>query len=399
MSTLGGNPSFITPLLPVNHAAQRCPTSRLDAPQRILIVKFGALGDILMATPLLTALRQAYPEAHLTWLVEDKNVQAIDANPFVDEVMLWSSGQWSLMRSTRPRNWIKNRFGLRWLVGLARLRRRLKHRFDTVITFHPEHWQFLLDAAASDVSIGVFQSPGEQKRDYTSRYTKAYTEAFPPHQIDIYLLPLDALGLPPPADKQMVIGYTAKDAEAAERHLREQGMRPGFVVLAPKTTWASKCWPEDHWVSLGDALAQAGKQVVLIGSASEAESAQRIALGMQSQGMQSQPAMLAGKLSFREAAALIARASLVVSSDSGPMHVAAAVGTPCVALFGPTPPSRWAPPGDLGRVLLHPLPCSPCMDQVCRNPPESQMLCMRLLTVAEVLAAVMSVLASEIVLR
>lgn len=382
----------ITPLYPANCVVSRCPTSRASAPQRILIVKFGALGDILMATPLLTALRQAYPAAHLTWLVEDKNVQAIDANPFIDEVMLWGSGQWSLLRSTRPRNWIKNRFGLRWLVSLSRLRRRLKHRFDTVITFHPEQWQFLLDAASPDVSIGVFQSPGEQKRNHTSRYTKAYTEAFPPHQIDMYLLPLGALGLPPPADKQMVMGYTAEDAEAAERLLREGGIDPGFVVLAPKTTWESKCWPEDNWTGLGDALAQARKQVVLIGSESEAEAARRIA-----SGMQARPAMLAGKLTFREAAALIARASLVISSDSGPMHVAAALGTPYVALFGPTPPSRWAPPGDLGRVLLHPLPCSPCGEQVCRNPPESRMLCLRLLTVPEVLSAALSALSVEMV--
>ena len=200
-------PNFITPLTPANFTVQRCPTNRRRAPQRILIVKFGALGDILMATPLLTALRRSYPDAHLTWLVEHGNIQAIDANPYVDEIMLWDSGYLPSLQSTRPRNWLKNRFGLRWLSELARLKFRLHRRFKVLISFNPEQWPLLLSAAAPEVSIGVFQSPRWAKRDYASRYTKAYTSRhtenltaldFPPHQVDICLLPLNALGLPPP---------------------------------------------------------------------------------------------------------------------------------------------------------------------------------------------------------
>lgn len=387
-------PNFVVPLLPVNCQVQRCPTIRREAPQRILVVKFGALGDILMATPLLTALRQAYPAAHLTWLVEDRNVQAIDANPFIDEVMLWGSGQWSSMRSTRPRNWIRNRFGLRWLNGLARLNYHLKHRFDTVITFHPEHWQFLLDAVAPKTSVGVFQSSSEQKRDYTSRYTKAYTEKdFPVRQTDIYLLPTDALGLPPATDKRMVMGYTVEDSDSVDCLLRTHGVGPKFVVLAPLTTWSSKCWPEERWSALGDALVDRGNQVVLVGTKGEADAVKRVATGMQASSV-----MLAGALSFREAGALIARAALCISSDSGPMHVAAAVNTPYVSLFGPTPPARWAPVEGRGNVLLHPVPCGPCMKLICQNPPDSQMLCMHLLTVAEVLESALQVLVQEALL-
>jgi heptosyltransferase-1 len=380
-----------TPLLPANHMVQRCPTSRREAPQRILIVKFGALGDILMATPLLTALRRAYPEAYLTWLVEDKNAQAIDANPFIDEIMLWDSSQWSLMRSTRPRNWVKNRFGLRWLNGLARLNYHLKRRFDTVITFHPEHWQFLLDAVAPKISVGVFQSSGEQKRDYISRYTKAYTEKdFPLGQTDIYLLPTEVLGLPPATDKRMVMGYTTEDFNSVDCLLRTHRVGPKFVVLAPLTTWPSKCWPEERWSSLGNALVEQGNQVVLIGTKGEAKAVERVAAGMQASSV-----MLAGALSFREVGALIARAELCISSDSGPMHVAAAVNTPYVSLFGPTSPARWAPAEGRGNVLLHPVPCGPCMKITCPNPPESQMLCMDLLTVAEVLEAALRILVRE----
>ena len=330
---------------------RRCPTSRRNAPQRILIAKFGAFGDILMATPLLTALRRAYPNAHITWAVEEKYREAIDAHPCVDELLLWNSGYWISMRRP-PRNWVKNQFGFRWLSSFVRLKSRLHHRFDTLISFHPEQWQFVLDAAASAVSIGIFETPEQAKRDHTSRYTKAYTKPdFPVHQTDTYLLPLAALGLPPPDDKQMVMGWTAEDAEAVDALLREHRLGAGFIVLAPKTTWASKLWPDDRWIALGDALMQAGlgRAVVLIGSPAEFESLRHIAAGMQSP-----PVVVAGRLSFRASAALLARASVCVSSDSGPMHLAAAVGTPTVSLFGPTPPERYAPLSGTGRVLLHP---------------------------------------------
>ena len=387
-------PKIISPLTPGNYAVQRCPTSRRRAPQRILIVKFGALGDILMTTPLLTALRRSYPNAHLTWLLDRQNLQALDANPFVDEIVLWDGSAWSLMRSTRPRNWLKNWFGLQWLLGLVRLKYHLYRRFDTLISFHPEQG-LMLGAAAPKMSVGVFQSPRQEKKDYTSRYTKAYSSRhvnnraidFPVHQTDTYLLPLDALGLPPATDKQMVMGYTAENAQTIDRLLRERRIGPGFVVLAPKTTWASKCWPEERWSALGDALASK-HQVVLIGSVMEKEAIERIAAAMHSP-----PVNFAGVLSFREAAAMLARASVCVSSDSGPMHLAAAVGTRIVSLFGSTPPARYAPLAGDVRVLLHPVPCAPCMEQVCLNPPESQMVCLRLLTVAEVRDAVLSGLA------
>ena len=186
------------------------------------------------------------------------------------------------------------------------------------------------------------------------------------------------------------MGYTAEDAEAVERLLGQKEIGPGFVVLAPKTTWESKCWPEERWSALGDALAAEGRQIVLLGTAAEGEALERVAAGMQSA-----PALLAKTLSFRQAAALIARASLCLSSDSGPMHTAAAVGTPYVSLFGPTPATRYAPLEAAGRVLLHPVPCGPCMELVCPNPPETRNECMRLLTISEVRDAARSILRGD----
>ncbi len=344
-----------------------------------------------MTSPLLTALRQSYPHAHLTWLVDQPNVQAIDANPYVDEVIVWDDTQWKMLRSTRPRHWIKNLFGFRWLASAARLKYLLYHRFNIFISFHPEQGLLLLRSVGPQISIGVFHTIRGMKRDYRPHYTKAYMKADTPvHQTDRNMLPLEALKLPPPADKQMIMGYTTEDAEAVYQLLVDWAIEPGFVVLVPKTTWLSKCWPEERWSALGDALAQNNKQVVLIGSKTEAEAIQRVA-----SGMQSRPVTLAGLLTFRQAAALIARASLCVSSDSGPMHVAAAVGTPYLSLFGPTPATRYAPLVGKGLALMHPVPCGPCRETVCLNPPETQMQCMRLLTVSEVLKAALLALSNH----
>ncbi len=385
-------PRFLLPSLPVNIAVQRCPTSRREAPQRIVIVKFGALGDILMATPLLTALRRAYPEAHITWVAEDTNLGAIDTNPHIDEILLWSSGYWQLMRSSKPRNWIRNQFGFRWPLKLLRLKWLLHRRFDTFISFHPERWNFLRSAAAPRTSLGIFESPDQAKRDYTSRYTKAYTAAdFSVHRTNNSLLPLGALSLPPATDKQMILGFTAEDDNAARDFLKRHDHPDGqeFLLLAPMTTWESRVWPAENYVQLGNALAKQGRRLVLISSPHLEE---REAVSAIASQMQVPPMTALGTLTFRQMAALMARASLLISSDTGPMHAAAAVGTPYLALFGPTPVLGRAPLAGRGLALAHAVPCGPCDQQVCPNPPETYMKCMHLLTVSEVLDAVTEVL-------
>src|SRR5918997_615324 len=92
-----GFPEFVAPQTPGNEPARRCPVEREAASQRILIMRYGAHGDLLMASPLVRALRDALPDAHLTWIVEPKTRESIDANPFIDEIVLWDSMYWKRM--------------------------------------------------------------------------------------------------------------------------------------------------------------------------------------------------------------------------------------------------------------------------------------------------------------
>ena len=387
-------PQFIAPLDPANVPIRRCPVPRARASRRFLIVRLGSHGDILMATPLLAALRAAYPDCWLTWMVEHTQYQVLDANPFVDELVIWDGDYWKKMLSRRWKNWFGGRcvLGLRWLANAFSFRNALRdRRFDVFISFQPEEWPLLVTASGAPMSIGVFDAfrqytGGTTTSAHVRRYTHAFTfEDLPTHRTDQYLLPLRALGLPGSRDKGMVMGFTADDAAQVNGLLAEQGIvsTDAFVVLAPMTNWESRNWPWERFVELGDALTRQGRRVVLIGSArpEEQSTVERIAAQMRV------PPVTFSRLSFRQMAALIGRSSLLVSGDTGPMHVSAAVGTPYVALFGPTPTEVLAPLSGRGLSLAHPVPCGPCYRSTCANDAVDHLRCLRLISVAEVVEA------------
>ncbi len=373
-------PEFRPPLNSCNLPVRRCPVPREQASKRILIMRAGAFGDILMATPLLAALRAAYPDAHITWVAEYTEREAIDASPYVDEILCWDSAYWKRM--------IRRLQYPLWGVRALKLRGELRtRRFDVFISLQPEEWPLLLLGSGAPVSVGIFDTfkryyGAARGRHYRRLYTHAFAEpGLPGHRIDQYLLTLQALGLPPAPPEPMSIGYTSEDEAAAADFLRSQGPAPGqgFVVLAPMTTWPTKCWPADRFITLGDALARRGWRIVLIGSAKERPALEEIAARMEVA-----PVVMAGELSFRQAAALLDRAALLVSGDTGPMHVAAALGTPQVALFGATSPDWYGPRSGRALVMARAVPCGPCDRKVCRNADDPH-LCMRLLSVDEVL--------------
>jgi ADP-heptose:LPS heptosyltransferase len=377
-------PEFHQPLVPCNIPLHRCPVPRESAAKRILIMRVGAFGDILMGTPLLAALRQAYPDAHLTWIVEHSEVQAIDANPYIDEYLRWDGAFWKKMlrRGLYPL----------WLARALAFQKQLRdRRYDVFVSFQPEEWPLLVRGADAAITVGVFDTFRRYYRaTRTSANTRLYTHPYaypdlPDHRIDQYLLTLKALGLPSKQEFPMSMGFTAEDQESAANVLAGAGVSPSerLVILAPMTTWPTKCWPGERYAMLGDALVrQHGCRIVIIGSRKEQAAIEEIAARMQTP-----PLLAVGTLSFREMAALIARAALVVSGDTGPMHVAAALQVPQIALFGPTSAKWYGPRGGRALTLAHDVPCGPCDQKYCPNTGEDHMRCMRLLSVPEVLEA------------
>ena len=377
-------PVFTSPLTPCNHSVRRCAAPRERASRRVLLMRTGAHGDILMGTTLLAALRDAWPDAHITWLAEHTDRQAIDAHPYIDELLIWNGGFWKQMLR-------RGLFPL-WLIRAGRFARQLRaKKYDLFISLQPEEWPLLLRAVHAPVTVGIFDTFRRFHRaTRTSRNTRLYTHAYaypglPPHRVDQYLLALDALGLPKPSAPPMTLGFTEADRDAARAFLRDAGVgeQEQLIVLAPMTTWPSKCWPAERYAALGDHLAEsAGCRLVLIGSMRERAAVQAIAAQMTCR-----PIVAAGDLSFRQMAALLAQATLVVSGDTGPMHVAAAVGTPSVALFGSTSAAWYGPRTTPGVTLSHPVPCGPCDQKVCPNMGEDYLRCLHLISVSEVTQA------------
>ncbi|MBC8102312.1 MAG: glycosyltransferase family 9 protein [Cytophagales bacterium] len=392
---IGSYPEFLAPLTPCNAAMRRCPVSREKASHRILIMRVIANGDIVMGTPLLAALRAAYPEAHLTWMVESSLHDTIDANPFVDSILSWEGLYWKRMmrRAMYPL----------WLTKALKFRRELRERrFDTFISFHPEDWSLLVQNVGASTRIGVFDTfRAFHRSTKTSSLRRFYTHAFtfedlPVHRTDQYLLPLRALGLEEGVSRKAVVGYTAADRKRVQDFLQQEGVEAGprraerLVVLAPLAGWKTRHWPGERYAELGDRLGEVGCRIVLMGAGKEEADLQKIAARMRVP-----PILAVGVFNFRQVFSLIEEADLLVSGDTGPMHVAGAVDTPYVALFGSTPIEGRAPIVGHGLPMAHSVDCAPCDRDVCAfAETDAAYKCMRLLTVEEVFEASLSLLDS-----
>ena len=391
MTTLGF-PEFIKPLTPTNYPVQRsAAVSAASASRRILVIRTGANGDILMGTPLLAAIRRTIPDAHITWLVERRDREAIDANPYVDEVLLWDSKYWKrLTRSGLYPIWAVLALRLRHLI--------LKRRFDTLISFQPEDWPTLTRILGNAVRIGIFDTFREYHgHTKTSRRARFFTRPFvyeehPVHRVDQYLLPLKALDLPEPRveQKRLVMGFTSDDLRAAEDYIRRELQGQPFVVVAPLTGWPSRVWPAERFAAVSDLIEeQTEHKVVLVSGGGEKD---RAVIDDITGRMRSKPSLAVGTFGFRALSALISKAALVLSGDTGPMHIASAYDTPYVALFGPSPIERFAPIVGKGLPMARSVPCGPCHKFECPNEGEDHQLCLTLLTVDDVFAAAASFL-------
>ncbi|MDR3709574.1 MAG: glycosyltransferase family 9 protein [Capsulimonadaceae bacterium] len=354
-------------------------------------MRVGANGDIAMGTPVLSALRSAYPDAHITWVVEPGGSQMIDAHPDVDDILIWHGSFWKLLT--------RNGIFPALIYYMFKVRRQLLARkYDIFISFQPEEWPLFAKAVAAPESIGVFDtfwqySGATSTSKNVALYRHAFTRAdLPAHRADQYRLALRALGLSSDCPSAMSLGYTSEDRDAVGRYLAKAGIAGAarIALIAPKTGWPSKCWPLERYAELSDRLVAAGLNVVLIGGVKDSDALTRVA------GAMSKPPLIAaGTLSLREMMALVHRAELVVSGDTGPMHIAAAFGTPFVALFGPTSPDAYAPRSTSGVVIAKTVPCGPCERKVCPMTGEGFEKCMRLITVDEVHLACVKMISAQ----
>jgi heptosyltransferase II len=329
-------------------------------PTTTLVIQTAFLGDVVLTTPLLTALAERHGPVDV--VTTPAAAALLETHPAVGAVLRYDK-----------------RGADRGATGLWRLGARLRARSYARVYLPHRSWRSAALAllARAGERIGFADSPAAIT--YTRRVPRPGTG----HEVERLL----ALARPenglPGASPPVHLALTADDRAAADAWLRERGVGDGFVALAPGSIWGTKRWP--GYAGLAAALEL---PVVVIGGREDAVLAEEVAAAAPSRVHNA-----AGALGLRGSAALIARAAVLVTNDSAPLHLATAVGTPVVAVFGPTVPAfGFGPRGARDVVVEHPtLTCRPCSahgPQVC---PLGHHRCMREIPVASVAAAVAAV--------
>ncbi|MBI2876893.1 MAG: lipopolysaccharide heptosyltransferase II [Candidatus Tectomicrobia bacterium] len=343
---------------------------------RILIIKPSALGDVIHALPLLKLLRGHYPQAQIAWLVNRELQGLLEGHPDLDRIFPFERRVWG-ERGRLSRT-------LREFAALIRQLRQA--RFDLALDV-----QGLLRSGLIGYLSGAPHRLGFANAREGSPLFYTQKAAVPPgevHAVERYLCLLSALGIATGAEGDregpLSLDFTFPLGEADRLYARGllEGRRAGssLILMSPGARWESKRWPPEHFAWLADLLSERERATVaLIGSPAETPLAESIRAQMKTA-----PLLLTGRTSLKQLAALMEAADLLVTNDSGPMHLAAALGTPVLALFGPTSPRRTGPYGVGHRVLQKTLPCIPCFKRQC---PEDHR-CLRGLGVKEVLEAV-----------
>ena len=334
--------------------------------RHILFIKPSSLGDIVHAMPTCAAIRRAYPKARLTWLVKRQWAGLVERIDGVDRV-------WPVKSTLKG-----------WLSQVNPLR---AERFDLVVDL-----QGLFRSAAigslsgSPLLVGFANGREGSPWFYSRRVPVPQSEM---HAVDRYLLVAKAVGAVESGAPEFRFRIPQTDYEEVDRLLSQSGVTSGtsWVALNVSARWPTKRWPAASFAEVADRLQQEGcGAVVMIGGPDERADVSTV------RGMMKTPAIdLAGVTTVGLLPALLSRASLLITNDSGPMHVAAAVDTPVVALFGPTSVARTGPYGLGHRVLTTELSCRPCLSRTCQNP--VQLECLTRISPEQVFAAVRDQLA------
>ena len=327
-------------------------------PRNILAIKLRYLGDVLLATPTLHALKVAFPEARLTVLVNRGTDDILRGNPHVDEILPLDRG--SILQQSR---------------FILDIRRR---RFDTVVDLTDgDRAAFLTWISGASVRIGF----NAEQRWTGHCYTTVVTGGTGAHRIERDLAALAPMGIEA-RDRIPQIWLGPEDVARVDQLAVQLGLAKdrSWVVIQPGARYWFKAWPPQRFAEVADRLHDRfGCQGLVAGSPQEAALTQAVVDHAKSPLLS-----IAGRSDVRMLAALLKRSTLFIGNDTGAMHIAAAVGTPLVGLFGPSNPLEWGPRGGRAETIYKGLDCRICFHPTCLRGEDN---CMKLITVEEVMAA------------
>lgn len=310
-------------------------------PKRFLVVKFGSLGDIVHCLPSVLQLRKAFPAASIDWLIERKNKSAVELSGLDVRLVPIDTYQW------------RNSPGIGSAKEIAEFVWSLStDGYDCTIDF-----QGLIKSAFFAYLSGAPVRIGWERdflKESVSRFF--YTEVVTPkriHIIDQQMELLKPLGIEP--DWETVVPLKAPELARRSLERKLHGLSD-VVVINPGGNWSTKCWPPERYGELANRLMSDGMHVAVTWGPGDEIMARKL-VDVADTGIAQIPTTL------EELVALCERARLFIGGDTGPMHLAAAVGTPIVAIFGPTSSDRNGPFRREDVVVERRLPCRPCYER------------------------------------
>lgn len=346
-------------------------------PRRVLVVRTDRMGDVLLSTPVLSALKYTFPQVFVAILLRTYTFDLVSGHPDAD----------LLMCDDEP----SHQRGIRNLVAnVLQLRR---HRFDSVLVLHPTFRLALVCWLA-----GIPHRYGTAYRGYSwlfNHRVKIHRKKSGRHELDLNLQMAEAFGATlPKVEFKFFIPAAAN--ESIQEKLRQQGIvsRQRFVVLHAGSGGSALDWPPEKFAELAVKLySDLGLTIVLTGSKSEKPLVDRVANNAKCPIVR-----MDGQLNVKELAALLGYSALVVANSTGPLHLAVAVGADVIGLYCPLlpcRPERWGPYGKLDSVIMPPLEaCQICDTAKCRHGN-----CMELITVEQVLQMAVHKLADQLHVR
>ncbi|MCP4747097.1 MAG: glycosyltransferase family 9 protein [Desulfobacteraceae bacterium] len=346
---------------------------------KILIVKLSAIGDVVHTLPALNALRRHYPQAHITWLVEEAAAGFIQGHHALNRVLISKRKKWikGLASPQRRTHW----------QAIRRFLRQLRDtRYDLIIDF-----QFSLKGALwialahGRRKIGFGPGMQHQEHSHLVLNERIPSISMQIHALDRGLRLLEGIGIPK-GPVEYAVPISNDDRNKVNKMLIDNGWRNKHQTIAinPMAKWDTKLWLPERFAQLADSLIDRhGVTIFFTGGPEDVGVISQIQRHMRNKAKN-----MAGRTSLVQLAAMYEQMACVVSTDTGPMHIAAAVGAPAVALFGPTAPWRTGPHGQGHKVLqTNLLDCVPCFQRHCE--PHH---CMQAITVEQVQVAVADIL-------
>jgi heptosyltransferase-1 len=344
----------------------------------ILIVKLSAIGDVIHTLPALNAIRNYYPEANITWLVEEDAASLVIGHRALNRVIVSKRKRWlKALRSLSLLSTIKE------VHGFIKVLRDT--RYDMILDFQALLKSGILIALArGQRKIGFGKGLEHMEHSYIFLNERIPAVDMEIHALTRGMMLLNAIGIPT-NEVEYKLPVSNDDWEKVDELIKRHGLIGVKILIAinPVAKWESKLWPKERFARLADMIIDKyDARIVFTGGPEDRPTIQDVMSAMKRRALN-----LAGQTTLKMLAALYEKTALVISTDTGPMHLAAAMGTPVVAIFGPTAPWRTGPYGSGHRVVRADSECSPCFKRQCET-----IDCMHQISVDQVFDAVSKII-------